>query len=297
MKDCVFCKIIAGEIPCYKIYEDDYTLAFLDIANDIYGHTLVIPKKHNENLLTTDSSTLAKVMNTIKIVSKHYVDDCGFDGVDILNANGKAAEQSVFHLHFHILPRKVDDGKRVWPELGENDVELEKVCETLKIMQEKSKLPEIDEDCVVLYTDGACSGNPGAGGYASILNFKGKEKVISGGEADTTNNRMELMAVICGLEAIKKDSKVKVFSDSAYVINAFNQGWIENWKAKNWKNSGGDAVANKELWQRLLKAMEKLDVEFVKVKGHADNEINNRCDEIARNETAKILAELEEKEN
>ena len=97
MKDCIFCKIVAGEIPCYKIYEDDYTLAFLDIANDIYGHTLVIPKKHYENVLTADSATLGRVMNTIKIVSKHYVDDCGFEGVNVINASGKAAEQSVFH--------------------------------------------------------------------------------------------------------------------------------------------------------------------------------------------------------
>lgn len=291
MKDCIFCKIVAGEIPCYKIYEDDYTLAFLDIANDIYGHTLVIPKKHYENVLTADSATLGRVMNTIKIVSKHYVDDCGFEGVNVINASGKAAEQTVFHLHFHILPRKADDGRHVWPELGNSGTKIEDVCETLKITQEKQKAPEFDEDCYILYTDGACSGNPGAGGYAAILSFGGEEAVVSGGEKDTTNNRMELMAVIRGLEAVKPGEKVKVFSDSAYVINAFNQGWIEGWKKRNWRNSEGDPVANKELWFRLLDLTQKLDVEFVKVKGHADNEFNNRCDAIARNEAAAVLEE------
>lgn len=287
MKDCVFCKILAGEIPYYKIYEDDFCLAFLDISNDIYGHTLVIPKRHYESVATCDNTTLSRVIETCKKVGNHYVKDCGFDGYNIINATGKAAEQSVFHMHFHILPRKIDDGKHVFPELETSGFELQDVCESLKFVEEEK--PALDDSsCVVLYTDGACSGNPGAGGWASIMSYKGKEKVLSGGEENTTNNRMELMSVIMGLENIEKGYAVKVYSDSAYVVNAFNQKWITNWKNNNWKNSSGDVVANKELWLRLLEAMQDKDVEFVKVKGHADNEYNNRCDKLARNEIVKM---------
>ncbi len=105
---CIFCDIVSGKIPCYKIYEDEDVLAFLDTAKDVDGHTLVVPKKHCENLLDCDDEMLAKVMSVVKKISNHYVKDCGFDGVNIHNANGKCAGQSVFHLHIHILPRTVD---------------------------------------------------------------------------------------------------------------------------------------------------------------------------------------------
>lgn len=289
MKDCVFCKIIDGEIPCYKIYEDDFCLAFLDIANDIYGHTLVIPKKHNESIMTCDNTTLGRLMEVCKKVGNHYVKDCGFDGFNIINCTGEAAEQSVFHVHFHILPRRKDDKLKVYPKLEGSGAELEDVCKKLRFGDvKKQPHDDVEEDVVVLYTDGACSGNPGAGGWAAILSFKGKEKILSGGEVETTNNRMELMAVIQGLENVKTGNKVKVFSDSAYVVNAFNQNWVSNWKKNNWRTSGGSEVSNKELWFRLLSAIEEKDVEFVKVKGHSDNENNNRCDALARNEIAKL---------
>lgn len=291
MKDCIFCKIIGGEMPSYKIYEDDFCLAFLDISNDIYGHTLVIPKKHYENVMTCDNKTLSRIMEVCKKIGSHYVKDCGFDGFNILNACGKAAEQSVFHVHFHILPRKAEDGEKVFPTLSGSKADMSEVCDKLKMQCENENVEEpyeCDEDCVVLYTDGACSGNPGAGGWASILSFKGKEKVLSGGEKETTNNRMELMAVIMGLESVKGGNKVKVFSDSAYVVNAFNQNWIENWQKNNWQTSGKGVVQNKDLWQRLLSAIDGLDVEFVKVKGHSDNKNNNRCDALAREEIMKM---------
>lgn len=287
MKDCIFCKILAGEMPCYKIYEDDFCLAFLDISNDICGHTLVIPKRHYESVSTCDNTTLSRVIETCKKVGNHYVKDCGFDGFNIMNATGKAAEQSVFHMHFHILPRKFDDGKHVFPNLGTSGYELQEVCNFLKFEEEKKNAID-DSSSVVLYTDGACSGNPGAGGWACILSYKGNEKVLSGGENLTTNNRMELMAVIVGLENIKEGHDVKVYSDSAYVVNAFNQGWIDNWQKLGWKTSGKSEVSNKDLWQRLLQAKEKLNVEFVKVKGHSDNEMNNRCDCLAREEILKL---------
>lgn len=290
MKDCIFCKIINGEMPSYKIYEDDFCLAFLDISNDIFGHTLVIPKKHYENVMTCDNKTLSRIMETCKKIGTHYVKDCGFDGFNILNACGKAAEQSVFHVHFHILPRKENDGEKVFPKLSGSGCELEEVCQKLKFVEpveEVENCPD-DENCVILYTDGACSGNPGAGGWASILSYKGKEKVLSGGEKETTNNRMELVAVIMGLENIKNGNSVKVFSDSAYVVNAFNQNWIENWQRNNWQTSGKSEVQNKDLWKRLLSAMDGLDVEFIKVKGHSDNKNNNRCDALAREEIAKM---------
>lgn len=291
MKDCIFCKIIDGDMPSYKIYEDDFCLAFLDISNDIYGHTLVIPKKHYESVMTCDNTTLGRIVEVCKKVGNHYVKDCGFDGYNIVNCTGSAAEQSVFHVHFHILPRKADDGKKVYPALDGSGCQLEDVCQSLKMpVAERAELI-VPENAVVLYTDGACSGNPGAGGWAAILSFKGNEKILSGGENSTTNNRMELMAVIKGLEEIKCGNVVKVFSDSAYVVNAFNQNWIEKWQKSFWRTSGGSEVQNKELWQRLLSAMKDKDVEFVKVKGHSDNENNNRCDALAREEILKLSSE------
>ena len=137
---------------------------------------------------------------------------------------------------------------------------------------------------VVLYTDGACSGNPGNGGYAAILIYNGFEKTISGSERDTTNNRMELLAVIKGLEALKESCSVKVYTDSQYVVSAFNSGWINDWVKRGWRTADKSPVKNVDLWQRLLSLLEKHLVEFIKVKGHADNEYNNRCDKIAVSE-------------
>ena len=136
---------------------------------------------------------------------------------------------------------------------------------------------------VIIYTDGACSGNPGPGGWGAILMYKGAKKEISGGSKETTNNIMEITAVIEALKCLKAESDVQVYSDSAYTVNAFNQGWIYNWIKKGWKTASGDAVKNKELWQELYNLTQKHKVEFIKVKGHADNEYNNRCDELARN--------------
>ena len=130
--DCIFCKIVNGEAPCYKIYEDEHTLAFLSIGNEAEGHTLVIPKRHCESILDCDSKTLAQVMDTVKFVSEHYVDDCGYDGVNVLNASGTAAQQSVPHLHFHIIPRKENDGMDTWPKMNNPANDLREICEKLK---------------------------------------------------------------------------------------------------------------------------------------------------------------------
>lgn len=135
---------------------------------------------------------------------------------------------------------------------------------------------------VDLYTDGACSGNPGAGGYGAILIYKGIEKEVSGGEVLTTNNRMEIYAVIAGLNLLKEPCEVTVYSDSAYTVNAFKEGWIYGWMKNGWKKSDGKSVLNAELWQELYSLTQKHRVCFVKVKGHADNEYNNRCDGLAR---------------
>lgn len=131
--DCVFCKILNKEIPSYKIYEDEYVYAFLDIAKDIDGHTLVIPKKHVTNILDCDNITLAKVTEVIRLISKHYVEDLGFDGVNVLNASGVAAEQSVMHLHFHILPRKKEDGLHTFPVLPGATKDLALMADFLKL--------------------------------------------------------------------------------------------------------------------------------------------------------------------
>ena len=135
---------------------------------------------------------------------------------------------------------------------------------------------------IIIYTDGACSGHPGPGGWAAILIYNGKEKEISGGNKNTTNNIMEITAVIEGLKALKYPCEVELYSDSAYVVNTFTQGWIFNWMQKGWKTASGDSVKNKELWQELYSLTKIHKVTFNKVKGHADNHYNNRCDELAR---------------
>lgn len=136
---------------------------------------------------------------------------------------------------------------------------------------------------VTLYTDGACSGNPGPGGWAAVLIYGAFSKEISGGDESTTNNKMELTAVIKGLETLKEPCEVDVFSDSTYVVNAFTEHWIEGWISRGWKN-----VKNKELWDKLISLVAEHKVRFNKVKGHSDNELNNRCDELARAEIKKL---------
>jgi len=142
---------------------------------------------------------------------------------------------------------------------------------------------------VILYTDGACSGNPGAGGYAAILKYRSVEKVITGGEAETTNNRMELLAVIEGLKALREKCSVLVYSDSAYVINAFELGWIHSWIKNDWRGADKKPVKNVELWKQLISLCGLHLVKFNKVKGHADDPMNNRCDKLARAEAAKFI--------
>jgi ribonuclease HI len=138
-------------------------------------------------------------------------------------------------------------------------------------------------DKVIIYTDGACSGNPGPGGWGAILMFNEHKKEISGGNKDTTNNIMEITGVIEGLKALKRPCEVEIYSDSAYVVNTFQKGWIENWQKNDWKTSNRQPVKNKELWEELYQLMQVHKVEFIKVKGHSDNEYNNKCDELARN--------------
>ncbi len=134
---------------------------------------------------------------------------------------------------------------------------------------------------VTLYTDGACSGNPGVGGYGAILIYNGHEKRISGAEGSTTNNRMELYAVISGLNCLKEPCEVTVYSDSAYAVNGFAKGWVYDWEKSGWKKSDGKPVLNDDLWRQLLSLTRLHSVNFVKVKGHADNEYNNLCDKLA----------------
>ncbi len=134
---------------------------------------------------------------------------------------------------------------------------------------------------VTVYTDGACSGNPGAGGWAAILKYGRYKKEISGFEESTTNNRMEMTAAIKALEALKEPCEANVFSDSAYLVNAFEKGWVKNWKQNGWITSKKEKVKNKDLWQILCELTKKHRVKWLKVKGHADDELNNRCDKLA----------------
>ncbi|MDD3267937.1 MAG: ribonuclease HI [Syntrophomonadaceae bacterium] len=141
-----------------------------------------------------------------------------------------------------------------------------------------------------IYTDGACSGNPGPGGWGAVLLYGEKQKEISGGEEATTNQRMELTAVIEALQALKVSAwKVTVYSDSAYVVNAFKQNWIAKWRVNGWKNSKKEDVANQDLWKRLIELMSKNQVSIEKVKGHAGDHWNERCDELARQAIKTML--------
>ena len=135
---------------------------------------------------------------------------------------------------------------------------------------------------VTLYTDGACSGNPGAGGWGAILIYGEHRREFSGGEPQTTNNRMELKAVIQGLMKLKFPCRVDVYSDSAYTVNGFLQGWVYGWEKMGWKKADKKPVLNDDLWKQLLALTREHEVTFHKVKGHADNPLNNRCDELAR---------------
>jgi len=149
----------------------------------------------------------------------------------------------------------------------------------------------VDKDPEVeIYTDGACSGNPGPGGWAAILVASGHEKEISGGEESTTNNRMELTAAIEGLRKLNKSCTVQLSSDSAYLVNAFLQGWLTSWKRNGWKNSAKQTVSNMDLWQELDRLSSMHRITWCKVKGHADHDYNNRCDALAVAEVAKIKA-------
>lgn len=142
---------------------------------------------------------------------------------------------------------------------------------------------------IEIFTDGACSGNPGAGGYGVILRYKGTTKELSGGEAHTTNNRMELMGVISGLSALKEPCEVKLYSDSKYIVDAVNQGWAKKWRANGWKRAKNEPALNSDLWARLLDLLEMHDVTFIWVKGHAGHPENERCDKLAVMERDKNL--------
>lgn len=135
---------------------------------------------------------------------------------------------------------------------------------------------------VTIYTDGACSGNPGPGGWGAVLIYGERRLELSNGETPTTNNRMELLGPICALQTLKCPCDVTLYSDSAYLINAFKNRWLDNWQRNGWKNASKKPVENQDLWKRLLELCKIHNITWVKVKGHADNVENNRCDELAR---------------
>ena len=152
--------------------------------------------------------------------------------------------------------------------------------EHIVLRYERNKIKMED---VIIYTDGACSGNPGPGGWGAVLMYKDNKKEIYGSNPDTTNNIMEITAVIEALKLLKYPCNVKIYSDSSYVVNCFTKGWIYNWKKNNWKTSDKQPVKNRELWEELYNYTQIHKIEFIKVKGHSDNIYNNRCDELARN--------------
>ena len=131
--DCIFCKIAKGELPSKIVYEDEHTLVFMDIARDVDGHMLAIPKKHIKSILDCDTDTLAKLMNTVKKVSEHCVDACGYEGVNLLNASGESAGQSVSHFHIHMIPRKREDNVDAWPHFNGAKQEIEEIYKRIKL--------------------------------------------------------------------------------------------------------------------------------------------------------------------
>jgi len=139
---------------------------------------------------------------------------------------------------------------------------------------------------VTIYTDGACSGNPGPGGWGAILIYGAVEKELNGGDDNTTNNRMELISIISALEALREPCEVDLYTDSQYVANAVNRGWLDSWQRRGWKRKGGE-VKNTDLWIRLVPLLELHKVGFAWVKGHAENEYNNRCDKLAAEEAQR----------
>lgn len=141
---------------------------------------------------------------------------------------------------------------------------------------------------ITIYTDGACSGNPGPGGWGALLYYQGHRKELSGGEPHTTNNRMELMAAIAALEALKEPCQADIYTDSAYLYRAFQDAWLKSWQKNNWKTSTKKDVENQDLWKRLLAQTSVHQVVWHKVKGHSDNADNNRCDALARAAIAKF---------
>jgi ribonuclease HI len=150
-----------------------------------------------------------------------------------------------------------------------------------------TKLTEVE-----LWTDGACSGNPGPGGWAALLRAGGRERVVSGGEPVTTNNRMELMSVVEGLRALKRPCRVRVHLDSSYVKNAFTNGWLAKWQRNGWRTSGKQPVKNRELWEELEAEASRHSIEWVKVTGHAGVELNERVDRLACDERDRQAARL-----
>ena len=142
---------------------------------------------------------------------------------------------------------------------------------------------------VTVYTDGACSYNPGPGGFGAVLVYKGIEKEISGFDENTTNNRMELTAVISALECLKESCEIDLYTDSKYVADAFNKRWINNWSNNGWKTSAKKPVENQDLWIKLIELVKNHKIKWIWVKGHADNELNERCDKLARAEIDSYL--------
>lgn len=143
---------------------------------------------------------------------------------------------------------------------------------------------------IQVFSDGACSGNPGPGGWGAILRYKNNEKEISGGQKNTTNNQMELMAVISALETLKEPCQVEIFTDSQYIANAFNKGWLAAWQKNGWRTSGKKPVKNKELWERLVIQAEKHELQWSWVRGHSGHPENERCDQLAVAAREKVVS-------
>ena len=269
-KDCsVFPLSVSDSLTYSPLITEKLTvvlgLKFNNVAKDflIFLETL---EKQNSNLSSIDIILINKRTDDSKMV------------ISWLNS---LCQASLFNIN--ILGEFDAENLEYDTEMLSNILKVNKYPAKKKIKTDKTQIT----NQITIYTDGACSGNPGAGGWGALLMTGNKQKEISGYDPSTTNNKMELTAVIVALETLKQPCNVELYSDSAYVVNALLQGWLENWKSNGWKGADKKPVKNIELWQRLDHLLSIHNVNFNKVKGHADNPYNNRCDELATGEIAK----------
>jgi len=300
MAETIFSKILRGEIPAHKVYEDAHVLAFLDVGPLSHGHTLVIPKEEVATVGELSDEASAAIGRVLPRLCRAVVEATGVVDYNILQNNGSPAHQAVMHVHFHIIPKPNDtEGLGVlWPagKLGDGEAIASKITQALRRDKPTVRTPSAFSGfsdvpaqtkapakgagkglVTTAYTDGACSGNPGPGGWAWAIEGGAYG---SGADSATTNQRMELNAA---WEAVKSiEGPLLIVSDSTYVVNCFKSRWHVGWKKRAWKNSKNEPVANRDLWEPFIElVLARKNVQFQWVKGHSGHPMNDLVDRLA----------------